>query len=186
MTTCHDVYDGDYRPQQLVVGVDDSPGSRAALAWALEHARESGRQVVAINVVEPLVPLDFAGAGFYSTTAVDSRAVRRAAHELLERSVRNVAGSRSVDVQTQVIEGQNPGQVLVRAARDAYMLVVGTHHRHGLGFLLGSTAASCVRHAICPVMVVPETWAAPAETTSAGSKPAQSTAGRGALQGAGR
>src|SRR6476469_3043130 len=98
MTTCHDVYDGDYRGQQLVVGVDDSPGSRAALAWALQHARESGRQVVAINVVEPLVPLDFAGAGFYSTTAVDSRAVRGAAHELLDRSVRNVAGSRSVDV----------------------------------------------------------------------------------------
>src|SRR4051794_15019192 len=157
MTTCHDLYDEDFRPQQLVVGVDDSPGSRAALGWALEHAQATGRQVVAINVVEPVMPVDFAGAGFYTSTAVDSRALRRAAHELLDKAVREVAGGRSVDVQKRVIEGHNPGQVLVRAARDATMLVVGPHHRHGLGFLLGSTAASCVRQAICPVMVVPET-----------------------------
>ena len=166
MTSCHDVYDENFRPQQVVVGVDDSPGARAALRWALQHSRATNAQVVAINVVEPVMPLDFAGAGFYTTTAIDSRALRRAAHELLDRAVREAAGGRSVDVQGRVIEGSNPGQVLVRAAREASMLVVGTHHRHGLGFLLGSTAASCVRHATCPVMVIPETWGAPAISTS--------------------
>src|SRR3954447_11245587 len=99
MTTCHDLYDEDFRSQHLVVGVDDSPGSRAALGWALEHARGTGRQVAAINVVEPVLPLDFAGAGFYTTTAIDSRAVRRAAHQLLDQAVRAVAGGRSVEVQ---------------------------------------------------------------------------------------
>jgi len=156
MTTCHDLYDEEFRPQDLVVGVDDSPGSRAALGWALEHAQATGQQVVAINVVEPVMPVDFAGAGFYTTNAVDTRAVRRAALALLDKAVREVSGRRSVHVQKRVIEGHNPGQVLVRAARDATMLVVGTHRRHGLGFLLGSTASSCVRQATCPVMVVPD------------------------------
>jgi len=158
MTSCHDLYDEDLRRQKLVVGVDDSPGSRAALGWALDHARASGLEVVAVNVVEPVMPMDFAGAGFYTTSAVDSRALRRSAHELVERMVREAAPARGDDVQIQVIEGHNPGQVLVKAAREAAMLVVGAHHRHGLGFLLGSTGASCVRHATCPVMVIPETW----------------------------
>jgi nucleotide-binding universal stress UspA family protein len=156
MTARHDLYDDELRPRQLIVGVDDSPGSRAALAWALDQARSTNAQVLAVNVVEAVIPMDFAGAGFYTTTVVDSRALRRAAHDLLDRAVREVARGRSDEVRTHVIEGHNPGQVLVRAARDASLLVVGTHHRHGLGFLLGSTAASCVRHATCPVVVVPE------------------------------
>src|SRR5437588_1688408 len=154
MTTCHDVYDEDDRPRQLVVGVDDSPGSRAALGWALDQARSSNAQVVAINVVEPVMPLDFAGTGFYPTTAIDNRALR-AAHDLIDRCVREATSGRSDEVRTRVIEGHNPGQTLVRAARGASMLVVGTHHHHGLGFLLGSTAGSCVRHATSPVVVVP-------------------------------
>jgi len=158
MTSCHDVYDEDLRPRELVVGVDDSPGARAALAWALDQARASGARVVAVNVVEPVMPLDFAGAGFYATTASDPRQLRLAARELVERTIRDVAVGGADEVQIRVIEGRNPGQVLVRAARDAAMLVVGTHHRHGLGFLLGSTGASCVRHATCPVLAVPETW----------------------------
>lgn len=158
MTSCHDLYDEDFRPQQLVVGVDDSPGSRAALRWALEHARVSGAHVLAVNVVEPVMPLDFAGTGFYTSTAIDSHQLRRGARELVDRLIREVTNGRDSEVQIQIIEGHNPGQVLVRAARNATMLVVGTHHRHGLGFLLGSTGASCVRHATCPVMVVPETW----------------------------
>src|SRR3954451_4877514 len=164
MTSCQDVYDEDLRRRNMVVGVDDSPGSRAALGWALDHARASGLHVIAVNVVEPVMPMDFAGAGFYSTTAVDSRALRRASHDLLDRMVREIANGRADDVQTRVVEGHNPGQVLVKAARDAAMLVVGAHHRHGLGFLLGSTGASCVRHATCPVMAVPETWASPQQS----------------------
>src|SRR5438270_9043115 len=122
MTTCHDVYDQDFRPRQLVVGVDDSPGSRAALGWALDQARSSNAQVVAINVVAPVIPLDFAGAGFYTTSAVDSRAVRRAAQDLLDRTVREVANGRSNEVRTRVLEGNNPGQVLVRGAREGSRL----------------------------------------------------------------
>jgi nucleotide-binding universal stress UspA family protein len=169
MTTCHDGYDQDFRPRQLVVGVDDSPGSRAALGWALDQARSSNAQVVAVNVVQPVIPLDFAGAGYYPTTAIDSRALRQAAHDLLDQTLRDVTSDRTQDLRIRVIEGSNPGQVLVRAARDASMLVVGTHHRHGLGFLLGSTAASCVRHATCPVVVVPETWGAESQTIPNGT-----------------
>jgi nucleotide-binding universal stress UspA family protein len=158
MTTCHDPYDEDLQPQDLVVGVDGSPGSRAALGWALDHGRASGARVVAVNVVEPVTPLEFAGAGFGAVAPIDTREVRRAAREVVDRIIRDMSIGRQTNVQTHVIEGHNPGQVLVRASRNASMLVVGAHHRQGLGVLLGSTGASCVRHATCPVVVIPESW----------------------------
>jgi nucleotide-binding universal stress UspA family protein len=34
-----------------VVGVDDSPGSRAALGWAVDHARAPGKTVITVNFV---------------------------------------------------------------------------------------------------------------------------------------
>lgn len=158
MTSCHDFYDADIARQVVVVGVDGSPGSKAALQWAVDHAHASGARLVAVNVFEPVVPMDFTGAGFASMAMTDARQLRRAGHHLIDRMVREAAQGRSVDVQPLVLEAHNPGQALVRAARNASMLVVGAHHRHGLGFLLGSTGASCVRHATCPVMVVPEDW----------------------------
>jgi len=158
MTSCHDLYDSDIAREVVVVGVDGSPGSKAALQWAVDHAHASGARILAVNVFEPVVPMDFSGAGFSSVSVTDPRHLRRAGHELIDRMVRDATQGRSVDVQPRVLEAHNPGQALLRAARDASMLVVGAHHRHGLGFLLGSTGASCVRHAVCPVTVVPESW----------------------------
>ena len=157
-TSCHDVYDADIAREVVVVGVDGSPGSKAALQWAVDHAHASGARLIAVNVFEPVVPMDFTGAGFAAMSMTDPRKLRRAGHDLINRMVRDAAQGRSVDVQPLVLEAHNPGQALLRAARNASMLVVGAHHRHGLGILLGSTGASCVRHASCPVLVVPESW----------------------------
>lgn len=165
MTSCHDFYDEDIRRQTVVVGVDGSPGSRAALQWAVDHVHATGARLIPVNVFEPVVPMDFTGAGFAAMSVTDPSRLRRDGHELIDRMVREAAGGRSIDVRPLVLEAHNPGQALVRAARDANMLVVGAHHRHGLGFLLGSTGASCVRHASCPVMVVPENWYAHAADT---------------------
>lgn len=158
MTSCHDFYAEDVSRQVVVVGVDGSPGSRAALRWAMDHACANGAELVAVNVFEPVVPMDFTGAGFAAMSMTDPNRLRRDSRELIERMVRELAAGRPVEVRPHVVEAHNPGQALVRAARNASMLVVGAHHRHGLGYLLGSTGASCVRHATCPVMVVPEDW----------------------------
>lgn len=50
-----------------------------------------------------------------------------------------------------------PASVLLRAARDASLLVVGSRGLGGFaGLLLGSVAQHCVQHAACPVVVVRE------------------------------
>ena len=150
-------YDSSPAPR-LVVGVDGSPGSYAALSWAARQARMCGGTIEAVYVLEPVVPLDFTGAGYVAVAQLDTRALHASGQRMLRDVLARVGDGIAAEVRPVVIEHANPGQALVRAARDASMLVVGAHHHHGLGFLLGSTAASCVRQAICPVVVIPETW----------------------------
>ena len=161
-------YDGAPR---IVVGVDGSPGSYAALRWAAGQARRIGGAIDAVYVLEPVVPLDFTGAGYIAVAQLDTRALHASGQELLRKVLAEVGVDKSVPVHPVVVEHSNPGQALVRAATKASMLVVGAHHHHGLGLLLGSTGANCVRKATCPVVVIPETWSAYDDTFPADAYP---------------
>ena len=149
---------------RIVVGVDGSPGSYAALRWAGRQARQVGAAIDAVYVLEPIVPLDFTGAGYIAVAQLDTRALHASGQELLRKVLAEAGIDDSVTVHPVVVEHASPGQALVRAAANASMLVVGAHHHHGLGLLLGSTGANCVRKATCPVVVIPETWSASDDT----------------------
>jgi nucleotide-binding universal stress UspA family protein len=59
-------------------------------------------------------------------------------------------------VERVVREGQ-PAEVLVEAAEDADLLVVGSRGLGGFrGLLLGSVGQQCAHHARCPVVIVPK------------------------------
>ncbi|MEU6547955.1 universal stress protein [Streptomyces sp. NPDC046859] len=59
-----------------------------------------------------------------------------------------------VDV-AESIRLANPSIVLVQAAEDAALLVVGRAHRHGPAPHLGPVAQAAIHHGRCPVAVVP-------------------------------
>jgi nucleotide-binding universal stress UspA family protein len=66
------------------------------------------------------------------------------------------ADTGAVQVAVEVVEGP-PGEVLVRQAEGAELLVVGGRgHSPLAGLLLGSVALHCIVHGPCPVMVVPQ------------------------------
>ncbi len=69
--------------------------------------------------------------------------------------VQEVAGEHpGVEVSAVVTEG-DAAKVLVTAAKDADLLVVGTRgHGEIVGILLGSVSEYCTTHARCPVVVV--------------------------------
>ena len=77
------------------------------------------------------------------------------AHVAAENEVRAaVAEASDVPVVVTVVEG-HARQVLLDAAKDALLLVVGRRGRSGWpGLTLGSVSEACVRHAPCPVVVV--------------------------------
>lgn len=129
----------------IVVGLDYSQDSRAALRWAAGEAAVLGTTVSAVHVGPPVYDL------VAHTPYAEER--RAAMLPALREFVRETLGDS--DVTASVVDGP-PAEGLVGAGALAELLVVG---RHGAGavkrLLMGSTANDVVRAAPCPVAVVP-------------------------------
>jgi nucleotide-binding universal stress UspA family protein len=139
---------------EIVVGLDDSPSSKAALNWAAEHAKSVGAVLRAIHVLD--WPYGLSSAGF--PAPVDFMDLSR---EELQNAYRQSitavfdAISPRPDWILQFASGDT-GPVLVRQSKDARLLVVGTREHVGLGRLVsGSVSHYCLSHAACPVVAVP-------------------------------
>jgi nucleotide-binding universal stress UspA family protein len=139
----------------IVVGVDGSPDSLAALRYALSEAQKDDATVRLVNVWR--VPALAYQAPVPSGSLADDG--RESALATLERAL--AATEDAVDgvhVQRVVREGE-PGHLLVREADGAQQLVLGTHGRGSIGELvLGSVSHYCCRHANCPVTVIPHNY----------------------------
>jgi nucleotide-binding universal stress UspA family protein len=140
----------------IVVGVDDSPGSRRALAWATEVARATDAEIVAVSAfTQP-----------WSEVSPDDQ------HALIaEREQRLVEWTRpavesGASVRTQVIPG-DPRDVLESVAADesAALIVVGrTGHGTAPGLLhIGSVGEHLAHHVPYPLAVVPTDAPLPVE-----------------------
>lgn len=139
------------RANGVVVGVDGSATSKAALRWAAGQARATGSRLLAVTTWEMpalaygsglpyLGDLDLAGGGRRTLDAALAEAAD-AVEDLMVSSV--------------VVEGP-AGFVLLAEAAHAELLVVGTRGHGGVaGLLLGSVSEHCVAHSPCPVVVVP-------------------------------
>jgi nucleotide-binding universal stress UspA family protein len=79
---------------------------------------------------------------------------RKGLRELLEAE--NLTTGPELTVLDTIGEG-SPASVLVDAAADADLLVVGSRGHGTFGAILGSVSHACVTHAACPVVVVPVT-----------------------------
>jgi nucleotide-binding universal stress UspA family protein len=135
----------------IVVGVDGSETSERALHWAAEEARLRG---ASLRVVHAWFEV-FVDA-YYAAPAIPEReATEQAEQVVLDKAVASFPdGSPPVDVEPLLVHGQ-PETVLLDAAKDAEMIVVGSRGRGGFAsLLLGSVSQGVVHHATCPVVIV--------------------------------
>lgn len=186
MTTCHDISSWQQKAavpsvrfRHIVVGIDGSQNSLAALKLAVGIGGPHGAKVEAVCVYHPniqaaypfssstaLPPYGPPGEGTRQMYASPGGVIDAAAEalETLENAVTAVFGQQPPDnLILRPIDG-SPHEVLTKVSESADLLVVGARgHSGAIGLLLGSTAQSCTRHATCPVLVVPAQRAAPAE-----------------------
>jgi len=139
----------------IVVGVDDSPAAERALRWAVEEARLRGTELHVISAWEfPFAPAAASGSDDDDLLPRVPSLEQSALDELAEAVVK--AGGKPEDekVDVRVVHG-SPSRVLLDAARNADLLVVGSRGRGGFtGLVLGSVSNVCIRRATCPVVVV--------------------------------
>jgi nucleotide-binding universal stress UspA family protein len=132
---------------RIVVGVDGSPHSTAALRWSLdEAAAHAEAEVVAVLAWQ--VP-------FLSNPAAFERdELQQTYEEFLVKSVSEIVPTPAVPLHTLVAEG-DPTEALLEAARHCQLLVLGSRGRSPLkGLMLGSVSQACAAGAACPVVVV--------------------------------
>jgi nucleotide-binding universal stress UspA family protein len=137
---------------RIVVGVDGSPGAKAALAWACDEAGPRGAIVQMVCAFQE--PWALASGAISSAEAVVElrSAMADDAERLLEEA--RASAPEDVEVTGEGILGP-PGQTLVASAGEADLLVVGSRGRGGFkSLLLGSVSQYCASHAGGVVVVV--------------------------------
>src|SRR6476620_7096780 len=138
----------------ILVAVDGSPESEAAVRWAAHEAEMRDVPITLMHVVMPVAaswPVRSLQAGFNAWQEDNARQVIEQAQKMLRSSV---GESELSDVRTEVLHGYIVAG-LVHASRDAQMVVVGSRGMGRVGrAVLGSVSNGVVHHARCPVAIV--------------------------------
>ncbi len=135
---------------RIVVGVDGSDSSKAALAWAVRQAELTGASVDAVAAWQ--IPATY-GYGYAVTQAIPE--LEKAAGAMLDEAVKEAAErSPGVTIRPIVVQ-DNAARALIEASNGAELLVVGSRGHGGFAeALLGSVGQHAVHHAECPVVII--------------------------------
>jgi len=139
----------------IVVATDFSPESDRALQWAVQIAKPLSHRIELVHVHQPASyvlppPLD-------TVTVPETGAELNDIRQSLARQHEEAAAD-GTPVSDSLLSG-DPLEAIVARARelDAFLLVVGSSSATGLNRLLqGNLTERIVRHAPCPVLVVPK------------------------------
>jgi universal stress protein A len=136
--------------KHILVGIDLSNEANQVLERAAQIAGHDGATLSVVHVIEPLsyayggdLPLDFSGI---------QEEIQRQAQTRMEQVGQKFAVTSS---QLHIVTGR-PEREIHRVAQQvkADLVVVGTHGRHGLALLLGSTANGVLHGTPCDVLAV--------------------------------
>jgi nucleotide-binding universal stress UspA family protein len=134
---------------RIVVGVDGSTCSVAALNWAAQQAELTGSVLEVVTTWE--WPNTY-GVNLVVPTGYDPEADARA---VLDDVLKTVHDAHPGLVVRPVVVRHHAAPALVEASRGADLLVVGSRgHGEFAGMLLGSVSEHCVTNAHCPVLVL--------------------------------
>lgn len=148
---------GETRPARrglVIVGVDGSAVSTAALRFALDEAALRGAQLEVVQVWTH--PPGAEPAGVHPDAYDYAEAKAEAERMLAELLAGTLTEYPEVAVTRTVIHSLDAAHVLVDQSRRAQLIVVGSRGRGGVArLLLGSVSQALINDAGCPVAVVP-------------------------------
>jgi nucleotide-binding universal stress UspA family protein len=131
---------------KIVVGYDGSDAAKRALERAVGLAGDSGR-IMVVAAAESR-----AHTGITEGARLDPSEIERRRKDLEE--AKQLLKDRSIDAEAIEAQG-DPGDVIVEAAKDADLVVVGSRGLNPLQrLLLGSVSSKVVHRAECDVLVV--------------------------------
>lgn len=141
---------------KILIGVDESPYSDAAVQFVRRLPLPAGTHVIIVSAVQLAVPI-YADMYVPAAATVDQLVAdqTKAQQELVSQAQRELRDTGLV-TEARVLQG-DPREAIVQTAKDeaADLVVVGSHGRSGIAKLvMGSVASHVVTHAPCSVLVV--------------------------------
>lgn len=139
----------------IIVGIDGSVHSRHALEWAIREAAIRRTSLTVLTVQQVVHGFWGGGVAYPGDQALAEEALKAARQETDEILDRLDSESRPPQVTVQAVSGL-PAEVLLNAAADTDMIVVGSRGAGGFRrLLMGSVSSQITHHANCPVVVIP-------------------------------
>jgi nucleotide-binding universal stress UspA family protein len=141
--------------RSIIVPVDFSERSLAGLRYAVRFAKEVGARIMVLHVTDLGPVMMTTACGDYDSPTYHEAARRRCSDRMQAFLTRVDLGG--VPIRTSAVAGYCPAAIYEAAAKEgADLIIISTHGRTGLRrALIGSVAEGTVRHAACPVLVVP-------------------------------
>ena len=136
----------------VVVAVDESEAARAALRWAAAQAHLAGAP---LKVVHAFQPHHLAGVFGIAKLQPDAEWRADAQQWLMDIVKEEIGDIADAELEAH-LAADGPAAAVLAAAAGAELIVVGARGRGAAGSALhGSVSSAVLRHAPCPVVVVP-------------------------------
>ncbi len=137
--------------KHVLVAVDLHPNSdRDIIERAIEIGKANGATVSLVHAVEHINAYGVAEA-YSAVLDVESQLMDEAKKEMVK-----LGQKFNIPAKQQYLEAGAPRVVILNKAKEtgSDLIVVGSHGRHGLQLLLGSTSNGVLHHAECDVLAV--------------------------------
>lgn len=139
---------GDYNIILVAVDLSEEAGELAAKAARLAAANQA-----ALHIIHVIEPLSFAYGG---DIPIDFSTIQEEIQRQAETQLRALCSKLNVPVERlHIVLGRPESEIHARAKKlSADLIIVGSHGRHGLALLLGSTANGVLHGATCDVLAM--------------------------------
>ncbi|AKC83262.1 universal stress protein UspA [Verrucomicrobia bacterium IMCC26134] len=141
----------------LLVSVDFSDATRAVIATAVDLASSPGsRLIIHHALVPPMVTTEY-GIGVEMLQENLALAEKTARQQL--QHIEDELTARGLNVSNVLTHGAPAADIVNKAGKlHADAIVLGSHgHTAFYDLLIGSTTQSVIKHATCPIVIVPRT-----------------------------
>lgn len=142
----------------IIVGIDGSPESDAAVSWAAHDAAIRGLPLTVVHVESPAAAT-WSQAPVLEESPEEQLAEGRSLLAHASTIARDaIADTAQVQITGELLSSSTPVPTLVEQSKDAELIVVGSRGRGALSrSILGSVSAGLISHAHCPVALIRDT-----------------------------
>ena len=136
--------------KHILVGLDLSPESKDVSAKALELKEALGAKLSCVHVIEPL------SLAYGGDIPMDVSTIQEQIQETAAKHMSEFSNSLEIAEEDQHLIFGRPESEIHSLAKELKvdLIVVGSHGKHGLSLLLGSTANGVLQGSPCDVLAV--------------------------------